>query len=190
MLELKDLLPPESTYRVYVDGSWRTALPAVAEDYFGIGGTHEGGGSIIITQNWRSQSILVIPFHTPRLPPEIGGLPSIMELLAITGGLEVLATLGLTGTIYSDCQGLIRKLLHCMYSGVTPRVPVTLSSATASPRYNTTSSNSVGRVVTRNEPTSLPTAGTNTNGVSSQQNASKAHNHQTTTPTSPRFSHF
>ena len=84
-------------------------------------------------------------------------------------GLEVLATLGLTGTIYSDCQGLIRKLLHCMYSGVTPRVPVTLSSATASPRYNTTSSNSVGRVVTRNEPTSLPTAGTNTNGVSSQR---------------------
>ena len=35
-----------------------------------------------------------------------------MELLAITGGLEVLATLGLTGTIHSDCQGLIRKLLH------------------------------------------------------------------------------
>ena len=89
--------------------------PSVAEDYFGIGGTHEGGGSIIIThahEHWRSRPILVIPFHTPRLPPELGGLPSIMELLAITGGLEVLATLGLTGTIYSDCQGLIRKLLH------------------------------------------------------------------------------
>ena len=39
-------------------------------------------------------------------------LPSIMVLLAITGGLEVLATLGFTGTIHSDCQGLIRKLLH------------------------------------------------------------------------------
>ena len=35
-----------------------------------------------------------------------------MELLAITGGMEVLDTLGLAGTIYSDCQGLIRKLLH------------------------------------------------------------------------------
>ena len=88
--------------------------PPITEDYFGIGGTHEGGGSIIITQdhaNWRSRPILVIPFHTPRLPRDLG-LPSIMELLAITGGLEVLATLGLTGTIHSDCQGLIRKLLH------------------------------------------------------------------------------
>ena len=98
-----------------MDGSWRPATPSVAEDYFGIGGTHKGGGSIIITQdhaNWRSRPIIVIPFHNPRLPPELGGLPPIMELLAITGGLEVLATLGLTGTIHSDCHGIIRKLLH------------------------------------------------------------------------------
>ena len=87
----------------------------LADDYFGIGGTHEGGGSIVITQEneqWRSRPILVIPFHTSRLPADLGGLPSIMELLAVTGGIEVLATLGLTGTIYSDCQGLIRKLHH------------------------------------------------------------------------------
>ena len=115
MAELQDSLPTTNKYRVYVDGSWRPATPPVAEDYFGIGGTHEGGGSIIITQehaDWRSRPILVIPFHTPRLPPELGGLPSIMELLAITGGLEILGTLGLTGTIHSDCQGIIRKLLH------------------------------------------------------------------------------
>ena len=59
-----------------------------------------------------TRPILVIPFHTPRLPPDLGGLPSIMELLAITGGLEELANLGLTGTFRSDCKGFIRKLLH------------------------------------------------------------------------------
>ena len=112
MLELKDLLPPENTYRVFVDGSWRPATPRAVDDYLEIGGTHEGGGSIVIThdhENWRTRLILVIAFHTPCLPPDLGGLHSIMELLAITGGLEVL---GLTGTIHSDCQGLIRKLLH------------------------------------------------------------------------------
>ena len=34
----------------------------------------------------------------------------MMELLALTGGLQLLAHLQLRGTVYSDCQGLIRKL--------------------------------------------------------------------------------
>ena len=34
----------------------------------------------------------------------------MMELLALTGALQLLAHLQLRGTVYSDCQGLIRKL--------------------------------------------------------------------------------
>ena len=35
-----------------------------------------------------------------------------MELLAISAGLELLEALDLTGTVYSDCQGLVKKLHH------------------------------------------------------------------------------
>ena len=33
-----------------------------------------------------------------------------MELLAITGGLQILSHLNLQGTVLSDCQGLVRKI--------------------------------------------------------------------------------
>ena len=33
-----------------------------------------------------------------------------MELLAITGGLQILSSLNHSGTVLSDCQGLVRKL--------------------------------------------------------------------------------
>ena len=35
-----------------------------------------------------------------------------MKLLAIAGRMDILATLGLTGTFHSDCKGLILKLHH------------------------------------------------------------------------------
>ena len=35
-----------------------------------------------------------------------------MELLAISAGLELMDTLDLHGTVFSDCQGLVKKLLH------------------------------------------------------------------------------
>ena len=89
--------------------------PPIAEYYFGLGGTHEGCGSVIINQDydhWRPRPILVASFTIPGLSPAHGGLPSIMELLAITGGMEILTILGLTGTIHSDYQRLDQKLLH------------------------------------------------------------------------------
>ena len=33
-----------------------------------------------------------------------------MELLAITGGLQILPYLNMSGTVLSDCQGIVRKL--------------------------------------------------------------------------------
>ena len=100
--------------------------------------------------HWRSRPILVIPFHTPRLPPDLGGLPSIMELLAITGGLEVLANLGLTARASSG------KFFTHMFSGATQLGPDIPSSDAASARYNTTPSNYVERAATHNEETSPP----------------------------------
>ena len=56
--------------------------------------------------------IYILPFTVPRLAAELGGVPMTMELLGISAGLELLDALNLTGTVYSDCQGLVRKLCH------------------------------------------------------------------------------
>ena len=89
--------------------------PHPSQHYFGMGLTDEGGGSVVITQDhehWRSCPILVIPFTPPWLPADLRSPLSIMELLAIAGRMEILSTLGLTGTIHLDSQGIIRELKH------------------------------------------------------------------------------
>ena len=48
----------------------------------------------------------------PCLAAELGGVPMTKELLGISAGLELLDALSLTGTVFSDCQGLVHKLLH------------------------------------------------------------------------------
>ena len=40
--------------------------------------------------------IYILPFTIPRLSAEYGGVPMIMELLAISAGLELLEALDLT----------------------------------------------------------------------------------------------
>ena len=59
---------------------------------------------------WDQAPILVLPFTAPSLTADSGGSPFMMELLALSGALQLLAHLQLQGTVYSDCQGLIRKL--------------------------------------------------------------------------------
>ena len=56
---------------------------------------------------WEQAPIIVLPFSAPSLPADQGGSPFMMELLALTGALQLLAHLQLQGTVYSDCQGLI-----------------------------------------------------------------------------------
>ena len=43
-----------------------------------------------------------------------------MELLAISAGLELLEAFDLEGTVYSDCQGLVKKLQHPQVLRRTP----------------------------------------------------------------------
>ena len=52
-----------------------------------------------------------------------------LELLAISAGLELLEALNLTGTVYSDCQGLVKKSTTRSSFGEPPRVSDTLLSA-------------------------------------------------------------
>ena len=101
----------------------------------------------------------------------------------------MLATPGLTGTIHSDCQGLIRKLLHpydLRRNATGPGCPLL--------RYcvNTIRHHPIQLCWTRSHPQRSnvpPTAGTNINGVSSQQTGSAAHNpaHNPDLPTLHRF---
>ena len=59
---------------------------------------------------WEQAPIIVLPFSALSPPADQGGSPFMMELLALTGALQLLAHLQLQGTVYSDCQGLIHKL--------------------------------------------------------------------------------
>ena len=63
-----------------------------------------------ITGNLEQATILVVPFTADQLDAEHGGFPFLMELLGLTGGLQLLLRLQLQGKVISDCQGLIRKL--------------------------------------------------------------------------------
>ena len=46
-----------------------------------------------------------------------------VELLAISAGLELLDALGISGTVYSACQGLVKKLHHPHVLRRTPANP-------------------------------------------------------------------
>ena len=108
----RDHLDPRLAWRIYADGSWKPDPSPTPDDYFSEPGTHQGGGCIVVTQDtedWAQGPIYILPFTVPRLATELGGVPMNMELLGISAGLELLDALRLTGTVFSDCQGLVRK---------------------------------------------------------------------------------
>ena len=110
---LRPLLDPHKHWRIYADGSWRARSPPQADDYFLTGDSHGGGGCLVLMAtdgDWARRPIIVIPFTAEGLGPNQGGSPTLMELLAITGGLQILSHLNLQGTVLSDCQGLVRKI--------------------------------------------------------------------------------
>ena len=81
------ILPYSLQYYLFVDGSWRPACPLLAEDYCSIAGTHEGEQH---RYHPGSRTLALLPnpsLHvtTPRLPPDLSGIPSIIEFLAIAG---------------------------------------------------------------------------------------------------------
>ena len=106
-------LDPSIHWRVYVDGAWGPRPTPTLANYFWDGNSHTGGGCIVLMASradWDQAPITVLPFSAQSLPADQGGSPFMMELLALTGALQLLAHLQLRGTVYSDCQGLIRKL--------------------------------------------------------------------------------
>ena len=124
----RDHLDPQLHWRIYTDGSWKPDPSPSPDEYFSEPGTHQGGGCIVVTQDiedWAQAPIYILPFTVPRLPAELGGMPMTIELLGIYAGLELLDALSLTGTVFSDCQGLVRKLHH----------PHILRRTTAGPDY-------------------------------------------------------
>ena len=53
---------------------------------------------------WARRPIIALLFAAEGLDP------TLMELLDITGGLQIISHLHLSGTVLSDCQGLVRKI--------------------------------------------------------------------------------
>ena len=115
-----------SSLRIYTDGSWKPDPSPTPDEYFSEPGTHQGGGCIVVTQDtadWVHAPICILPFTVPRLAAELGGAPMTMELLGISAGLELLGALSVKGTVFSDCQGLVRKLHHPNVLRRTPAGP-------------------------------------------------------------------
>ena len=122
----RDHLDPQLSWRIYTDGSWKSDPHPTPDDYYLEPGSHQGGGCIVVTQDtadWVHAPIYILPFTVPRLAAELGGVPMTIELLGISAGLELLDALNLTGTVYSDCQGLVRKLCHPHVLRRTPAGP-------------------------------------------------------------------
>ena len=110
--DLRALLDPFRSWRVYVDGAWRTS-PSPTLDHYFLDGKRVGSSCIILmaSQADREQApIIVLPFAADQLDAEHSGFPFQMELLALTGGLQILCQRHLTGKVISDCQSLTRKL--------------------------------------------------------------------------------
>ena len=108
-------LDPARHWRIYADGTWHPHTPPHTDHYFHAGDTHTGGGCLVLMatdEHWARGPIFVLPFTADGLSTDQGGSPALMELLAITGGLQALDHLHLSGTVLSDCQGLVRKLAH------------------------------------------------------------------------------
>ena len=110
---IRPLLDPDKHWRIYADGSWKARTTPHHDHYFSMGDSHCGGGSLVIMASdgdWAHHPIIVLPITTEGLDSTLGGSPTLMELLAITGGLQILSHLNLSGTVFSDCQGLVRKI--------------------------------------------------------------------------------
>ena len=110
---LREHLDPARSWRIYVDGAWRPTPTAALHNYFLDGNANVGSGCILIMASqadWEQAPIIVLPFVADQLDAEHGGSPFLMELLALTGGLQILAHLQLTGQVITDCQSLTRKL--------------------------------------------------------------------------------
>ena len=65
---------------------------------------------IPVTPDWASAAITIQPITADLLQDDEGGSPFMMKLIALTGGLQLLTQLNLTGTVITDCQSLTRKL--------------------------------------------------------------------------------
>ena len=72
-----------------------------------------GGGCLVLipaSPTRASSPITVQPVTADHLRTDHGGSPFFMELIALTGGLQLLAHLHVIGTVITDCQSLSRKL--------------------------------------------------------------------------------
>ena len=99
-------------WSVYTDASWRATLPPQAQAMFGTQGTHEGCGALFLsadTPDWCAH-IAAVRFEIPPTLRSLGGTAQVAELLAIHTGLQLLNSLQLRGTVYSDCLAAVKQI--------------------------------------------------------------------------------
>ena len=71
-----------------------------------------GRGALFLSADlpdWCSD-VATISFEIPAALHTLGGTPLVAELLAIQAGLQLRHTLGLSGTVFSDCLSAVKKI--------------------------------------------------------------------------------
>ena len=71
-----------------------------------------GRGALFLSADlpdWCSE-VVAVSFEIPPALRPLGGTPLVAELLAIQAGLQLLHTLGLRGTVFSDCLSAVKKI--------------------------------------------------------------------------------
>ena len=75
-------------------------------------GSHRGRGALFLSADlpdWCSE-VSALCFEIPLNLRALGGTAHVAELLAIQAGLQLLHSLGLSGTVYSDCLSAVKKI--------------------------------------------------------------------------------
>ena len=116
---LRPFLISAPSWSIYTDASWRAILPHQAQAVFGLQGSHSGRGALFLSADhpdWCS-NIRAVRFEIPPTLQVHGGTAQVAELLAIHAGLQLLHSLNLSGVVYSDCLGAVKKITRRWSTG-------------------------------------------------------------------------
>ena len=116
---LRPFLGPAPSWSIYTDASWRALHPPQAQAVFGLLGSHQGRGALFLSADYPDwcSDILAVCFEIPPTLQACGGTAQVAELLAINAGLQLLHSLHLSGTVYSDCLSAVNKITRRWSSG-------------------------------------------------------------------------
>ena len=110
---LRPFLTSAPSWSIYTDSSWRAITPPPSPSSVRIARVPQWSrGPVSLCFDIRA-----VRFDIPPTLPALGGTAQVAELLAINAGLQLLHSLNLSGTVYSDCLGAVKKITRRWSTG-------------------------------------------------------------------------